>query len=103
MKLKERTPIIDHLNAFQTIVDQLATMKMVMDDEMQALLLLCSLPNNQETFIVTISNSNPNGALSMELVKENLFNEETRRKVYETENAQVLIIESRERNKNIGH
>ena len=35
MKLKERTPIIDHLNAFQTVVDQLATMKMVMDDEMQ--------------------------------------------------------------------
>ena len=38
---------------------------------------------------MTISNSNPNGALSMELVKGNLFNEVTRRKVYETENAQA--------------
>ena len=78
-------------------------MKMVMDDGMQTSLLLCSLPDSWETFVVTINNSILNGALSIELVKGNLFNEETKRKVYETENAQALIIENRERNKNIGH
>ena len=46
MKLKEGTLMIDHLNAFQSIVNQLDAMKMVMDDEMQAFLLLCSLPDN---------------------------------------------------------
>nr|CAN83183.1 hypothetical protein VITISV_042366 [Vitis vinifera] len=35
-----------------------------------------------------------------ELVKENLFSEETRNKAYDTENAHALIIESRERNMN---
>ena len=35
----------DHLNAFQSIVNWLTTMKMVMDDEIQASLLLCSVPN----------------------------------------------------------
>ena len=73
-----------HLNAFQSIVNQLATMKTVMDDEMQTSLLLCSLPNRLETFVVTISNSIPNGPLTMDLVKGNLFNEETRKKAYET-------------------
>ena len=99
MKLKEGTLITNHMNAFQSIVNQLATMKMVMDDEMQASLLLCSLPNNWATFVVTISNSIPNGALSMEFVKGNLFNEETK-KAYGTENAQTLIIESKGRNRN---
>ena len=44
----------NHLNAFQSIVNQLIAMKMVIDDEMQASLLLCSLPDSQETFVVTI-------------------------------------------------
>ena len=73
----------NHLNAFQSIVNQLDAMKMVINDEMQASLLLCSLPNSQKTFVVTISNSIPNGALFMELMKGNLFNEETKMKAYE--------------------
>ena len=71
----------DHLNAFQSIVNWLTTMKMVMDDEIQASLLLFLLPDNWETFVVTINNSVSNGALSMKLVKGNLFNEETKRKL----------------------
>ena len=73
---------------------------MVMDDEMQASFLLCSLLDSWETFVVTISNFVPNGAISIELVKGNLFSGETRRKAYEIENAQALITESRERNRN---
>ena len=46
MKLKEGTLMTDHLNAFQSIVKQLAAMKMVMHDEMQGSLLLCSLPDS---------------------------------------------------------
>ena len=42
---------------FFSIVNQLDATKMVLDDEMQASLLLCSLPDNWETFFVTISNS----------------------------------------------
>ena len=74
----------NHLNDFQGIVNQLATMKMVMDDEFQASLLLCSLPYRWETFVVTINNFVLNGALFMELVKGNLFNEEIRMKAYDT-------------------
>ena len=73
----------NHLNSFQSIVNQLVAMKMVMDHEMKASLLLYSLLDSWETFVVTISNSVPNGALSIEPVKGNLFNKETRRKAYD--------------------
>ena len=74
MKLKKWIVMTDHLNAFQSIVNLLVAMKMTLDDEMQTSLLLCSLLDSWETFVVTISNSIPNGALSMKLMKGNLFN-----------------------------
>ena len=90
----------DHLNVFQSIVNRLVAMKMTLNDEMQTSLLLCSLLDSWETFVVTISNSIPNGALSMKLMKGNLFNKQTKRKTYDIRNAQTIIIKSRRRNKN---
>ncbi|KAA8550233.1 hypothetical protein F0562_001917 [Nyssa sinensis] len=83
MKFKEGGSIADHLNEFQSVVNQLATMKMVIEDELQALLLLSSLPDSWETLVVTMSNSAPDGKLSMGQVSSSLFNEETRRKLAE--------------------
>ncbi|KAA8547298.1 hypothetical protein F0562_003838 [Nyssa sinensis] len=57
MKFKEGSSIADHLNEFQSVVNQLVTMKMVIEDELQALLLLSSLPHSWETLVVTVSNS----------------------------------------------
>ncbi|GFZ04053.1 hypothetical protein Acr_16g0006770 [Actinidia rufa] len=49
------------------------------DDEMQALLLLSSLPESWETLVVSLSNSAPNGKLTTSMVMDALFNEEARR------------------------
>ncbi|KAA8515033.1 hypothetical protein F0562_018180 [Nyssa sinensis] len=103
MKFKEGGSIEDHLNEFQSVVNQLATMKMVIEDELQALLLLSSLPDSWETLVVTMSNSAPDGKLSMGQVSSSLFNEETRRKLAGTDNAQALVSENRGRSKNRGH
>ncbi|KAA8532769.1 hypothetical protein F0562_032802 [Nyssa sinensis] len=103
MKFKEGGSIADHLNEFQSVVNQLATMKMVIEDELQALLLLSSLPDSWETLVVTMSNSAPDGKLSMGQVSSSLFNEETRRKLAGTDNAQALVSENRGRSKNRGH
>ena len=43
MKLKKRNLVADHLNVFQSIINQLTTMKIAFDIKMQAFLLLCSL------------------------------------------------------------
>ncbi|GFZ16927.1 hypothetical protein Acr_26g0001970 [Actinidia rufa] len=46
----------------------------------EALLLLSSLPESWETLMVSLSNSVPNGKLTMSMVMDALFNEEARRK-----------------------
>ena len=55
-------------------------MKMNIDDEMQASLLLSSLLDSWETLVVTVSNSTLNGILTMESVEDSLLNEESRMK-----------------------
>ena len=60
------------------MVNQLATVKMVLDDELQALMLLNSLPESWETLMVSFKNSIPNGVLSLSIVKDSMFNEKTR-------------------------
>ena len=54
-------------------------MKIMLDDEMQALLLLSSLPNSWEILVVSLSISALNGVEQLALVKDSLFNEETTR------------------------
>ncbi|KAA8515440.1 hypothetical protein F0562_018949 [Nyssa sinensis] len=74
-------------------------MNMVIEDELQALLLLSSLSDSWETLVVTMSNSAPDGKLSMGQVSSSLFNEETRIKLASTNNAQALVSENRGRRK----
>ncbi|VFR02614.1 unnamed protein product [Cuscuta campestris] len=68
------------MNEFQGVVNQLVGMKMKLEDELQALLLLSSLPDSWDTLVVSLSNSAPNGKMTMEMVKASLLNEEARRK-----------------------
>ena len=44
---------------FQSLVNQLSIVKMVIDDELQALLLLSSLPESWETLVGCLNNSTP--------------------------------------------
>ncbi|KAL6211098.1 hypothetical protein ACLB2K_016326 [Fragaria x ananassa] len=49
LKYKGETSINEHLNEMQSIVNQLSSMNMALDDELQALILLSSLPDLWET------------------------------------------------------
>ncbi|CAL9011600.1 unnamed protein product [Prunus brigantina] len=57
---------------------------MVLDDELQALVLLSSLPDSWDTLVVSLSNSSPQGVLTLDIVKDSMFNEEARRKEQDT-------------------
>ncbi|VFQ79367.1 unnamed protein product [Cuscuta campestris] len=50
------------------------------DGHSVALLLLSSLPESWETLVVSLSNSAPEGKLTMDVVKSSLLNEEARRR-----------------------
>ena len=68
LRLDEEKSVAEHLNEFQDVINQLANMKVNFDDELQALLLMSSLSESWETLVVSLSNSNANGTISLETV-----------------------------------
>ena len=46
MKMEEGGSITDHLNEFNTVTSQLSSMGVNFDEEIRALLILCSLPES---------------------------------------------------------
>ncbi|GJZ78164.1 retrovirus-related pol polyprotein from transposon TNT 1-94 [Tanacetum coccineum] len=63
----------------QGIINQLACMGIKFEDEIQGLWLLGTLLDTWETFRTSLSNSAPDGVITMELAKGSILNEETRR------------------------
>ena len=99
MKFKDGGSVVDHLNEFENVVNQLATMKIVLDDELQAFLILGPLPNSWKTLVVTVFNSACGGVLSTSQVTSSMFTEETKRKTTNIDSIQTLITENRGRSK----
>jgi len=82
-------------------MNQLSSMGIKFDDEIQGLFLLSSLLDSWETFRMSLSNSASDGVLSMDLVKSSVLNEEMRRKSQDSSlELGVLVTESRGRNMN---
>ena len=46
IKMKEGASVVEHLNEFSTITSQLSFVKIVLDDEIRAILLMCSIPDS---------------------------------------------------------
>ncbi|KAK6947581.1 hypothetical protein RJ641_001054 [Dillenia turbinata] len=88
------------MSDFQDVLNQLTTLKINFDDKVQVLLLLSSLPNNWKTLVVIVSNSAPNGKLTLGMVKDNMFNKKTRRKDMESGSSQALVVENKGKTKN---
>lgn len=104
LKYTDGTSMTDHLNNFQGIMNQLSSMGIKFDEEVQGLLLLGSLPDSWEILRMSLSNSAPDGVISMDLAKSSVLNEEMRRKSQgtSTTHSDVLVSESRGRSKSRG-
>jgi hypothetical protein len=57
MKMSEGGFVVDHLNEFNMVTNQLSSVKVDFDDEVRALLILCSLPKRWNNLVMAISNS----------------------------------------------
>ena len=55
LKYVDGNPVADHLNDFQNISNQLTSMNINLEDELQALFLLSSFPESWETLVVSLS------------------------------------------------
>ena len=79
LKYRDGESIVEHINTFMGYVNQLAAAKFPLDDAMQAILLMCTLPDSWENLVVTLSSSCQEENLSLQVVKTSIFNEESRR------------------------
>uniref|UniRef100_A0A0D2ZWM9 Uncharacterized protein n=1 Tax=Brassica oleracea var. oleracea TaxID=109376 RepID=A0A0D2ZWM9_BRAOL len=80
LEYKDGQSMMEHLNNFKGIVNQLNKVDMKVEDKMKALLLLSSLQESWDTLVVTLCNSAPEGKLTINTVTDSLLNEEVRRK-----------------------
>ena len=98
LKMKEGASVAEHLNEFNIIINQLASIKIALDDEIIAILLMCSMPDSWENLIVAINTSATVGTLKFDDVFSSLMNEELRRKsTTESKGGEALTITDRGR------
>jgi hypothetical protein len=57
MKMSEGGSIADHLNEFNMVTNQLSSVKLEFDEEVRALLILCSLPERWNGLVMAVNNS----------------------------------------------
>ena len=56
MRMSEGGSITDHLNDFNMVTNQLSSVGVNFDDEVRALLILCSLPESWDGLVMVVSN-----------------------------------------------
>lgn len=74
-------------------------MKIHLNDELQALLLLSSLLDNWETLVVSYGNFSPNGVITLQIIKGNMHNEDTEHKDMGIDTLQALVTKNRGKSK----
>ena len=80
VKMKEGITMDEHPNELHIVLNQLNSLRIVFDDEIQAFLLMSSMLDSWHNLVITISNATPKGKLCFEDVSNNLVNEEMHRK-----------------------
>jgi hypothetical protein len=103
MKMLEGGSVADHLNEFNTVTNQLSFVKVDFDDEVRALLILCSLPESWNYLVMVISNSvSGSNTLKFDDVVGVILSEEMRRKSIGETSGNALNMENRGRQKDRG-
>eukprot|EP00253_Pinus_taeda_P012440 PITA_12440 len=86
--MKDGDSLTEHLNAFKTVVIQLAFVDIKISDEDKCITLLCSLPYSWDSLVITIGSNAT--ALNFDEIVSSLLMEEMRRKNIESQNGDAL-------------
>ena len=98
MKMSKGGSVFDHLNDFNTVTSQLSYLGVNFDDEVRALLFLCSLPEIRNGLVMVVSNfvSEPS-TLKFDDVVSAILSEEMRWKSSGETSGNALTTETRGR------
>ncbi|KAH9319313.1 hypothetical protein KI387_021082 [Taxus chinensis] len=100
MKMSDGDSVNDHLNEFNTVTNQLRSVGVIFDDEVRALLILCSLPESWNTLVMVVSNFvSGSNTLKFDDVIGVILSEEMRRKSIGESSGNALSVENRGRQK----
>ena len=97
MRLKEGDCVTEHVNEFNSILSRLSSVDIKFDDELQALLLISSLPGSWSGFVTEISNSSGSGKINFEGVRDSILGEDIHRRNSGESSGSLLSTESRGR------
>ncbi|KAL2231966.1 UNVERIFIED_CONTAM: Retrovirus-related Pol polyprotein from transposon TNT 1-94 [Sesamum indicum] len=97
LQMEERKSVADHLNDFNQLTTQLASMDIVFDDEVKALILLSSLPDSWDVVVTSVSTSSGKEKMKFDNIRDMMLNEETRRKQTGGSSGSALHTKSRGR------
>jgi hypothetical protein len=98
MKMSEGGSVADHINEFNTVTNQLSSIKVDFDDEVRALLILCSLPKRWNSLVMVVSNSiSSSNTLKFDDVVGVILSEEMRQKRTGETSGNALNMENRGR------
>ncbi|KAK1417487.1 hypothetical protein QVD17_26616 [Tagetes erecta] len=102
-RLKEGASVTSHVNDFNTIISRLLSVDIKFDDELQALLLLSSLPESWSGTVTAVSSSCGTTKLTFEGVRDLILGEDIRRKNSGESSSSLLSTERRGRRKERGN
>jgi hypothetical protein len=103
MKMSDNGSVADHLNEFNTVTSQLSSVAVNFDDEVRALLILCSLPERWNGLVMAVSNSvSGSSTLKFDDVVSVILSEEMRRKSTGETSGNALTMDSRGRPRDRG-
>ena len=80
LKMAENASVVQHLNEFNTITNQLSSVEIDFNDEIRALIILASLPNSWEAMRMIVSNSTGNEKFKYNDIQDLILAEEIRRR-----------------------
>jgi len=91
--MKDGDSVTKHLNAFNTMVSQLASVDIKISDEDKCISLLCSLPDSWDSLVIAIGSNAT--TFHFDEIVSSLLKEEMRRKFMESQNGDALSVRGR--------
>jgi len=91
--MKDVDSVIEHLNAFNTVVSQLASIDIKISDEDKSISLLCSLPDSWDSLVIVIGSNAI--TLQFDEIVSSLLIKEMRWKNMESYNGDALSVRGR--------
>ena len=90
LRMKDRDSVTEHLNEFNTMVSQLASINIKISDEDKCITLLCSLPDSWYSLVIAIGSNAT--TLQFDEIVSSLLMKEMRRKNMESQNGDALSV-----------